>query len=158
MRFCIVRKDAEEIKIKMYKEDLPYILIILGSVPFIFFSFLKLFNYQEFFQIEINFILSIYSLSIISFICGSHWGIFLSNSNLRINLFLLSNFLTILSFFGILLLQEKNYFLLQILILIILLFIDIYIYRKEITQKKYVNTRILITSLVSVFLVIPIII
>ena len=96
MRFCIVQKDAEEIKIKMYKEDLPYILIILGSVPFIFFSFLKLFNYQEFFQIEINFILSIYSLSIISFICGSHWGIFLSNSNLRINLFLLSNFLTIL--------------------------------------------------------------
>jgi len=53
MRFCIVQKDAEEIKIKMYKEDLPYILIILGSVPFIFFSFLKLFNYQEFFQIEI---------------------------------------------------------------------------------------------------------
>ena len=108
MRFCIVRKDAEEIKIKMYKEDLPYILIILGSVPFIFFSFLKLFNYQEFFQIEINFILSIYSLSIISFICGSHWGIFLSNSNLRINLFLLSNFLTILSFFfGILLLKKR---------------------------------------------------
>ena len=158
MRFCIVQKDAEEIKIKMYKKDLPYILIILGSVPFIFFSFLKLFNYQEFFQIEINFILSIYSLSIISFICGSHWGIFLSNSNLGINLFLLSNFLTILSFIGLLLLEERNYFFLQILILIILLLIDVYIFRKKITQKKYVNTRILVTFLVSSFLVIPIII
>ncbi len=142
----------------MYKEDLPYILIFLGSIPFIFFSFLKLFNYQEFFQIEINFILSIYSLSIISFICGSHWGIFLSNSNLGINLFLLSNFLTILSFIGFLLLEERGYFFLQILILIILLLIDVYIFRKKITQKKYVNTRILVTFLVSSFLVIPIII
>ncbi len=142
----------------MYKEDLPYILIFLGSIPFIFFSFLKLFNYQEFFQIEINFILSIYSLSIISFICGSHWGIFLSNSNLGINLFLLSNFLTILSFIGFLILEERNYFFLQILILIILLLIDVYIFRKKITQKKYVNTRILVTFLVSSFLVIPIII
>ena len=142
----------------MYKEDLPYILIFLGSIPFIFLSFLKLFNYQEFFQIEINFILSIYSLSIISFICGSHWGIFLSNSNLGINLFLLSNFLTILSFIGLLLLEERNYFFLQILILIILLLIDVYIFRKKITQKKYVNTRILVTFLVSSFLVIPIII
>jgi|TARA_B100002019_G_C21274901_1_gene604827 hypothetical protein len=142
----------------MYKEDLPYLLIFLGSIPFIFLSFLKLFNYQEFFQIEINFILSIYSLSIISFICGSHWGIFLSNSNLGINLFLLSNFLTILSFIGFLLLEERNYFFLQILILIILLLIDVYIFRKKITQKKYVNTRILVTSLVSSFLVIPIII
>lgn len=142
----------------MYKEDLPYILIFLGSIPFIFFSFLKLFNYQEFFQIEINFILSIYSLSIISFICGSHWGIFLSNSNLGINLFLLSNFLTILSFIGFLLLEERSYFFLQILILIILLLIDVYIFRKKITQKKYVNTRILVTFLVSSFLVIPIII
>lgn len=142
----------------MYKEDLPYLLIFLGSIPFIFFSFLKLFNYQEFFQIEINFILSIYSLSIISFICGSHWGIFLSNRNLGINLFLLSNFLTILSFIGFLLLEERNYFFLQILILIILLLIDVYIFRKKITQKKYVNTRILVTFLVSSFLVIPIII
>lgn len=142
----------------MYKEDLPYILIFLGSIPFIFFSFLKLFNYQEFFQIEINLILSIYSLSIISFICGSHWGIFLSNSNLGINLFLLSNFLTILSFIGFLILEERNYFFLQILILIILLLIDVYIFRKKITQKKYVNTRILVTFLVSNFLVIPIII
>ena len=142
----------------MYKEDLPYLLIFLGSIPFIFLSFLKLFNYQEFFQIEINFILSIYSLSIISFICGSHWGIFLSNSNLGINLFLLSNFLTILSFIGLLLLEERNYFFLQILILIILLLIDVYIFRKKITQKKYVNTRILVTFLVSSFLVIPIII
>ena len=142
----------------MYKEDLPYLLIFLGSIPFIFLSFLKLLNYQEFFQIEINFILSIYSLSIISFICGSHWGIFLSNSNLGINLFLLSNFLTILSFIGFLLLEERNYFFLQILILIILLLIDVYIFRKKITQKKYVNTRILVTFLVSSFLVIPIII
>ena len=115
----------------MYKEDLPYLLIFLGSIPFIFFSFLKLFNYQEFFQIEINFILSIYSLSIISFICGSHWGIFLSNSNLGINLFLFNNFLTILSFIGFLLLEERNYFFLQILILIILLLIDVYIFRKK---------------------------
>ena len=142
----------------MNKKNLPYILIFLGSIPFVFFSFLRIISLEEFFYLDINYILSIYSLSIISFICGSHWGLFLTNNTLKINLFFLSNFLTISSFFGILFLKVNYFFLLQILILIILLLIDFYIYRQNITQLKYIYSRIIITTLVVICLVIPLII
>ena len=142
----------------MNKKNLPYILIFIGSIPFVFFSFLRIISLEEFFYLDINYILSIYSLSIISFICGSHWGLFLTNNTLKINLFFLSNFLTISSFFGILFLKINYFFLLQILILIILLLIDFYIYRQNITQLKYIYSRILITTLVVICLIIPVII
>jgi hypothetical protein len=142
----------------MNKKNLPYILIFLGSIPFVFFSFLRIISLEEFFYLDINYILSIYSLSIISFICGSHWGLFLANDTLKINLFFLSNFLTISSFFGILFLNMNYFFLLQILILIILLLIDFYIYRQNITQIKYIYSRMLITILVVICLIIPVII
>tara|TARA_B100001057_G_scaffold497731_1_gene602689 strand:+ start:2790 stop:3218 length:429 start_codon:yes stop_codon:yes gene_type:complete len=142
----------------MNKKNLAYILISLGSVPFIFFAFLRMLSYEKFFHLDINYIIAIYSLSIISFICGSHWGIFLTNSKLKINLFFLSNFLTISSFIGILFLTINYFFLLQILILTILLLIDFYIYRQNITQKKYYYFRILITTLVTGCLIIPVII
>ena len=142
----------------MDKKNLPYILIFLGSIPFAFFSFLRIISFEEFFYLDINYILSIYSLSIISFICGSHWGLFLTNNTLKINLFFLSNFLTILSFFGILFLKVNYFFLLQILILIILLLIDFYIYRQNITQLKYIYSRMIITILVLICLIIPVII
>ena len=142
----------------MNKKNLPYILIFLGSIPFVFFSFLRIISLEEFFYLDINYILSIYSLSIISFICGSHWGLFLTNNTLKINLFFLSNLLTISSFFGILFLKINYFFLLQILILITLLLIDFYIYRQNITQLKYIYSRILITTLVVICLIIPVII
>jgi len=142
----------------MNKKNLPYILIFLGSIPFVFFSFLRIISLEEFFYFDINYILSIYSLSIISFICGSHWGLFLTNNTLKINLFFLSNLLTISSFFGILFLKMNYFFLLQILILIILLLIDFYIYRQNITQLKYIYSRVIITILVVLCLIIPVII
>ena len=142
----------------MNKKNLPYILIFLGSIPFVFFSFLRIISLEEFFYIDINYILSIYSLSIISFICGSHWGLFLKNNTLKINLFFLSNFLTILSFFGILFLKVNYFFLLQILILIILLLVDFYIYRQNVTQLKYIYSRMIITILVVICLIVPVII
>ena len=142
----------------MNKKNLPYILIFLGSIPFVFFSFLRIISLEEFFYLDINYILSIYSLSIISFICGSHWGIFLTNNTLKINLFIFSNLLTILSFSGILFLKIDYFFLLQVLILVALLVIDLYIYRQNITLKKYINSRIFITIIVVGCLIILIII
>ena len=93
----------------MNKKNFTHILISLGSIPFIFFGFLKILSYEKFFHLDVNYIIAIYSLSIISFICGSHWGIFLTNNTLKINLFFLSNFLTISSFVGILFLIIKDF-------------------------------------------------
>ena len=142
----------------MNKKNLPYILIFLGSIPFVFFSFLRIISLEEFLHLDIDYILSIYSLSIISFICGSHWGLFLTNNTLKINLFFLSNLLTISSFFGILFLKMNYFFLLQILIFIILLLIDFHVYRQNITQLKYIYSRVIITILVVLCLIIPVII
>ena len=142
----------------MNKNNLPYILIYLGSIPFVFFSFLRIVSLEDFFYLDINYILSIYSLSIISFVCGSHWGIFLTNNTLKINLFIFSNLLTILSFSGILFLKIDYFFLLQVLILVALLVIDLYIYRQNITLKKYINSRIFITIIVVGCLIILVII
>jgi len=142
----------------MTKKNLPYILIFLGSIPFVFFSFLRIISLEEFLYLDIDYILSIYSLSIISFICGSHWGLFLTKNSLKINLFFLSNLLTISSFLGILFLKMNYFFLLQILIFIILLLIDFYIYRQNITQLKYIYSRVIITILVVLCLIIPVII
>ena len=99
----------------MNKNNLPYILIYLGSIPFVFFSFLRIVSLEDFFYLDINYILSIYSLSIISFICGSHWGIFLTNNTLKINLFIFSNLLTILSFSGILFLLKDIMYIFELI-------------------------------------------
>ena len=156
--FYIALKDAEEIKRLMIKLNLSNALIALGSIPFVLLSILGLNSLDSFLGYNLEYLASLYTLIITCFICGTHWGIYLNNQKIKINLFFLSNFLTISSFFGILFLKINYFFLLQILILVILLLIDFYIYRQNITQLKYIYSRTLITTLVVICLIIPVII
>jgi len=148
IKLYIVLKDAEEIKILMYKKNLPQILISLGSLPFILLSVLNLLSYEKFLSIDLDYIFSIYSLSIVCFISGSHWGLFLSNRNLRINLFFLSNIITLLCFFGILFLKINYFLYLQIINFFVLLLVDYYIYKKNIVLKEYLKFRFIISFFV----------
>ena len=148
IKLYIVLKDAEEIKILMYKKNLPQILISFGSLPFILLSVLNLLSYEKFLSIDLDYIFSIYSLSIVCFISGSHWGLFLSNRNLRINLFFLSNIITLLCFFGILFLKINYFLYLQIINFFILLLVDYYIYKKNIVLKEYLKFRFIISFFV----------
>lgn len=148
IKLYIVLKDAEEIKILMYKKNLPQILISLGSLPFILLSILNLLSYEKFLSIDLDYIFSIYSLSIVCFISGSHWGLFLSNRNLRINLFFLSNIITLLCFFGILFLKINYFLYLQIINFFVLLLVDYYIYKKNIVLKEYLKFRFIVSFFV----------
>mgnify|MGYP001208460782 FL=1 len=132
----------------MYKKNLPQILISLGSLPFILLSVLNLLSYEKFLSIDLDYIFSIYSLSIVCFISGSHWGLFLSNRNLRINLFFLSNIITLLCFFGILFLKINYFLYLQIINFFVLLLVDYYIYKKNIVLKEYLKFRFIISFFV----------
>lgn len=145
--FCIAPKGAEEIEKIMFKINTSNILILMGSIPFIFFMALSFFSLDNFFNYSINYLASIYSIIIISFISGTHWGIFLNNK-IPINLFASSNIVTITVYFSFLTLDNFYFTLISIISFISLLLFDFYIYKQAITLIDYFVIRFLVSMIV----------
>ena len=145
--FYIVPKGAEEIEKIMFKINTSNILILMGSIPFIFFLALSFFSLDNFFNYSINYLASIYSIIIISFISGTHWGIFLNNK-IPINLFASSNIVTITVYFSFLTLDNFYFTLISIISFISLLLFDFYIYKQAITLIDYFVIRFLVSMIV----------
>jgi hypothetical protein len=145
--FCIALKDAEEIEKIMFKINTSNILILMGSIPFIFLMVLSLFSLDNFFNYSINYLVSIYSIIIISFISGTHWGIFLNNK-IPINLFVASNIITIAVYFSFLILNNFYFILISIISFISLLLFDFYIYKQAITLIDYFAIRFFVSMIV----------
>ena len=145
--FCIVLKDAEEIKKIMFKINISNILILMGSIPFIFFMALSFFSLDNFFNYSIEYLVSIYSIIIISFISGTHWGIFLNNK-ISINLFASSNIVTITVYFSFLILNNFYFTLISVISFMSLLLFDFYIYKQAITSLDYFVVRFFISMIV----------
>ena len=145
--FCIALKDAEEIEKIMFKINTSNILILMGSIPFIFFMALSFFSLDNFFNYSINYLVSIYSIIIISFISGTHWGIFLNNK-IPINLFASSNIVTITVYFSFLTLDNFYFTLISIISFTSLLLFDFYIYKQAITLIDYFVIRFLVSMIV----------
>ena len=78
--FCIVQRDAEEIRGLMFKLNLSNILIFFGSFPFILLSVLSVLTFDSFLGYNLDYLASLYALVIACFICGSYWGIFFKQS------------------------------------------------------------------------------
>ena len=87
--FCIALRGAGEVKIPMFKLTYSLVLTLLGSLPFIMLAMLSIFPLKLTSMYDLDFIASIYSLVIICFIAGSHWGIFLKKSSLEISFFII---------------------------------------------------------------------
>lgn len=145
--FYIAPKGAEEIEKIMFKINTSNILILMGSIPFIFFVALSFFSLDNFFNYSINYLASIYSIIIISFISGTHWGIFLNNK-IPINLFASSNIVTITVYFSFLTLDNFYFTLISIISFISLLLFDFYIYKQAITLIDYFVIRFLVSMIV----------
>ena len=145
--FCIALKDVEEIEKIMFKINTSNILILMGSIPFIFFMALSFFSLDNFFNYSINYLASIYSIIIISFISGTHWGIFLNNK-IPINLFASSNIVTITVYFSFLTLDNFYFTLISIISFISLLLFDFYIYKQSITLIDYFVIRFFVSMIV----------
>ena len=152
--FCIAQKDAEEIRGLMFKLNLSNILIFFGSFPFILLSVLSVLTFDSFLGYNLDYLASLYSLVIACFICGSYWRIFLNNQKIKINLFILSNILTLILFFGFLILTNSQFILLAIFVFIFLLLVDIYIFKINVTDLNYIRTRLCVTTLVVMALII----
>ena len=151
--FYIAPKGAEEIEKIMFKINTSNILILMGSIPFIFFVALSFFSLDNFFNYSINYLASIYSIIIISFISGTHWGIFLNNK-IPINLFASSNIVTITVYFSFLTLDNFYFTLISIISFISLLLFDFYIYKQAITLIDYFVIRFLVSMIVIFSLII----
>ena len=150
--FCIVLKDAEEARRVMFRRNLSNLLILFGSTPFVFFSILSLFSLNNFLNYNIIYLVSLYILIIVSFICGTHWGIFLNSKKIIINLFIISNLLTLLVYFGFLILSSFAFILLSILIFIVLLFVDFFIFKNDVILSNYLKVRFYVSLIVLISL------
>ena len=150
--FCIVLKDAEEARRVMFRGNLSNLLILFGSIPFVFFSILSIFSLNNFLNYNIIYLASLYVLTIVSFICGTHWGIFLSSKKITINLFIISNLLTLLVYFGFLILSSFAFILLSILIFIVLLFVDFFIFKNDVIVSNYLKVRFYVSLIVLISL------
>ena len=67
-----------------------YLLTYSGGIPFIIYAINSIFDYPKNYEQIISNSIDIYSLLIISFISGSHWGQSLNNDN-KVNVLILSN-------------------------------------------------------------------
>lgn len=72
------------------RERLIHLLTYSGGIPFIIYAISSIFDYPKNYEQIISNYIDIYSLLIISFISGSHWGLSLNNDN-KVNVLILSN-------------------------------------------------------------------
>lgn len=72
------------------RKRLIYLLTYSGGIPFIIYAIHSIFDYPKNYEQIISNSIDIYSLLIISFISGSHWGQSLNNDN-KVNVLILSN-------------------------------------------------------------------
>ncbi len=72
------------------RKRLIHLLTYSGGIPFIIYAINSIFDYPKNYEQIISNSIDIYSLLIISFISGSHWGLSLNNDK-KVNVLILSN-------------------------------------------------------------------
>ena len=125
------------------------LLICAGVVPFILLTAITAYDI-EFTYFEPKVALKSYALAIGSFVCGSHWGIYLIKSS-SINLLITSNICTLTLWIAFLYLE--NYGLFFSIIFALLLLIDFFLYKSSIISTGYFSMRKIITLIVVLCLV-----
>ena len=129
------------------KNIFPY-LTYAGAIPFIFCAVCLYINIQELPILgSVERILSIYGLVIASFLAGSHWGQHLHINKNQWNIFLpvLSNVITVLLWLGFIGLSFKMQMAMFIAAFIALLIIDYRLFRINIINHHYFQTRFFVS-------------
>ena len=134
---------------------LAKILTYLGTAPLIgsiilFFIPLPLIN-----EIDPSFFALTYSAAIISFLCGIHWAIYLFfSARCSQNLLIISNFITLISWFCLILSPKEVCLFIQSLCFLYLLIIDTKLYKEEILPKWFYYLRRNATLIVTITLLV----
>ena len=127
-----------------------HFLAYFGISPFLILSLLLIFGNENTLSLfDLEFFFYSYSLAIICFICGSHWGMILQNTaNSFDNILILSNVVTLTAWLAISF-HDKSYTLLfNILCFIALLIVEIIFLKKKIIKPDYLKTRVIASSFV----------
>jgi hypothetical protein len=133
-------------------------LALLGALPFIISSLLLMLDVMTLPLLgSVANLLSSYTLVIAVFLCGVHWGQYLQQPEQHsLNLLLISNALTVLLWFAWLLSPLHIFLALALAVFVVLLMIDMRLRLMNIISKSYFRTRILVTSIVCLFLALAI--
>jgi hypothetical protein len=125
---------------------LPY----AGALPFIGCAVLQLIGITEFpLAGDLKSVASSYGLTIVSFMAGIHWGQYLEGRRARVNLLITSNAVTLMAWFGFLLLSTLAFSL-----LLAALFSAVYLIDRQLhPQSDYLTTRRNVTLLVAASLI-----
>jgi hypothetical protein len=141
----------------MNKIQIPVyeVLTYLGLIPFVFLA-LGIAHGQggvlEYF--DLNFFLYSYALAVICFICGSHWSMFLHNSNSFSRIMLIaSNLITLTAWLAISLKDKNATIAVYVVCLIILAVIEAIFLNKNLITRRYFQTRIIATSIACISLI-----
>ncbi len=126
------------------------ILTILGTVPFLFYLYMKLRYDQvcECFKLEY---LKVYSMMLIAFISGYIWAYAYQTKSVR--LALLAVIGSIIPLINFIFNHGDNYFVVDMVYYVILLFVEGEKYDEHQTSKWYYKLRILATSIVVLSLI-----
>ncbi len=128
------------------------ILTYLGTIPFLFVSALFGAQFYEILHIDLEnlkTIISIYTIAIISFISGSHWGLNLNNNNFLSRFTLISsNIFVLFSWLAYLFLLFEIFIFAASVVFILLLFIDQKLSYLDYYSEKYFQNRLIATIIV----------
>lgn len=128
------------------------ILTYLGIIPFLFVSALFGAKFYEILHIDLEnlkTIISIYTIAIISFISGSHWGLTLNNNNFLSRFILISsNIFVLFIWLAYLFLFFEIFIFAASVVFILLLFIDQKLSYLDYYSKKYFQNRLIATIIV----------
>ncbi len=128
------------------------ILTYLGTIPFLFVSALFGANFYEILHIELESlktIISIYTVAIISFISGSHWGLNINNNNFLSRFIVISsNIFVLIIWFAYLFLLFEVFIFAASVVFVLLLFIDQKLSYLDYYSEKYFQNRLIATIIV----------
>ena len=141
--------DAERKKIKLTST-----LTYAGAIPFVLAAFCMYWDFERLPIIgDVQKIIDLYGLVIVVFIAGSHWGVSVNLfEKQRIFLMIISNLFTLIALVSYIWLISIPFQLSLMIILLMLLVIDYWLYFKGINSQNYVLTRLIVSIIVIISL------
>lgn len=136
----------------MNRKYLTKTLTYLGSIPFIFFTCLKLFEIRYFLGIATSLFLITYTAIISSFISGIHFAYAISQNKMTSRLLISSNIISLFSWVA-LLLNLKPALVIVLLCYLCNVIIDFFAYQSRIIEKWFFDLRLIISFVVIICLV-----
>ena len=142
------------VPVLMKHTTLYRILAYSGSAPFVACAILHILGHSQIPNIGTTLnVALVYGLLIVSFMSGIHWGVYLSHhEKISLNLFIISNVITLISWFVYLLGGVLFQVLALIAAFLCLLAIDLKLIDDDIIDIDYYNMRVGVTIIVVISL------